>query len=123
MAFTKKHAQFSAAWARIQKEGCDPVWNNYGNFREWSEQRWATGAVLKKVFPELPWAPDNAYWDGGHDPDAWTITWSRQYRRTPAQKVNPCSNCTSLQRCNSICPARARWWDHQLANIRKALKL
>lgn len=62
MAYSKKHAQFSAAWTRIQKEGCDPVWNDYGNFRDWSELRWAEGATLEKIFPELPWSPDNAFW-------------------------------------------------------------
>lgn len=123
MAHTRKHAMICTAWKRMQAEGCDPVWNDYGAFREWSEHRWADKAVFAKIFPELPWGPDNAEWIGGHDPDAWTITWSRQYRRTPAQTVNPCTNCRSLLQCTKICPARARWWDHQTASIRKALKL
>lgn len=115
MAYTKKHKEICKAWKIISAE-----WEGgFSTFREWSEQRWAAGAVLKKIFPELPWAPDNAYWDGGHDPDAWTVTWSRQYRRTPAQTANPCSNCRSLLQCTKICPARARWWDAEVSKWRR----
>ena len=119
MAYTKKHAQFSSAWARIQKEGCDPVWNDYGNFREWSELRWAENATLEKVFPELPWSPDNAFWLRGKDPDCWTPEWSRAYRKAPMPKENPCKGCRSAAKCTKICPARARWWDAKMKELRE----
>lgn len=80
MAYSKKHAQFAAAYKRIQKEGCVFAWRNYEAFRIWSELRWAEGATLEKVFEELPWSPDNAFWLRGKDPGAWTPQWSRAYR-------------------------------------------
>lgn len=111
MAFTKKHSQIMSAYVRVQSEPHDPVWNDYGNFRDWSELRWAEGATLEKVFEELPWGPDNAFWLRGKDPDAWTPQWSRAYRSGEPPKSNPCDNCRVANKCTKICPARARWWD------------
>lgn len=111
MAYNKKHSEIVRAYARVQAEPHEAIWNDYGAFREWSGKRWVEGAALAKVFPGLPWGPDNAEWLGGIDPDAWTVTWSRQYHRTPAPVANPCPNCRSADKCTKICPARARWWD------------
>ena len=111
MAFTKKHSQIMAAWTRMQKDGCVFAWQNYEAFRDWSELRWAEKAVLVKIFPELPWGPDNAEWMGGKNPDSWTPQWSRAYRSGNPPKSNPCDNCRVANKCTKICPARARWWD------------
>lgn len=117
MAYTQKHARVSAAWQMMQDEGCEP-WP-YQDFREWSELRWAEGATLEKVFEELPWSPDNAFWLRGKDPDAWTPQWSRAYRSGNPPKSNPCDNCRSANKCTKICPARARWWDAEVAKWRR----
>lgn len=109
MAYAKKHARFCAAWQLMQEQGCEP-WP-YETFREWSEFRWSDNAVLVKIFPELPWGPDNAEWMGGKNPDAWTPQWARAYRSGNPPKSNPCGNCRVENKCTKICPARARWWD------------
>ena len=117
MAYSKKHARISAAWQLMQNEGCEP-WP-YQDFREWSGKRWVEGAALVKVFSDLPWGPDNAEWLGGIDPDAWTGTWSRQYHRSRSPVANPCPTCRSEEKCTKICPARARWWDFKMKELRE----
>lgn len=119
MAFTKKHSQIMSAYVRVQSEPHDPIWNDYGSFRDWSELRWAEGATLEKVFEELPWGPDNAFWLRGKDPDAWTPQWARAYRSGNPPKSNPCDNCRVANKCSKICPARARWWDVCFGGYRK----
>lgn len=109
MSYTQKHARVSAAWQMMQEQGCEP-WP-YQDFRAWSEMRWTENAVLVKIFPDLPWSPDNAEWMGGKNPDAGTPQWSRAYRSGNPPKSNPCNGCRVANKCTKICPARARWWD------------
>ena len=36
--------------------------------------------------------------------------------------VNPCAGCRWSENCDSICVARAKWWDESLEQIREVLK-
>lgn len=117
MAYTKKHARISALWQMMQQQGCEP-WS-YEAFREWSEPRWADNAILAKIFPDLPWGPDNAEWVGGHDPDAWTHQWGNAYRKASMPEANPCGGCRLAKRCTKWCPSRAKWWDKKMEEVRR----
>lgn len=35
----------------------------------------------------------------------------RIYRTIPEPKTYPCGKCKLAEDCDTICPARAKWWD------------
>ena len=92
--------------------------NNFPDFVRWCVARWQPGATLEKIDPESPWSPDNAYWEGGLDPDGWTEIWSQAYAKTRAPVKDPCPGCKLDPTCVRICPRKAKYWD----KITKKLK-
>lgn len=37
--------------------------------------------------------------------------WEKIYKVIKPPKTNPCMKCSANGSCDSICPARAKWWD------------
>lgn len=96
--------------------------NNFPDFVRWCAARWQPGATLEKIDPESPWSPDNAYWEGGLDPDGWTEIWSQAYAKTRAPVKDPCPGCKLDPTCVRICPRKAKYWDSLRRKIRRNLK-
>lgn len=98
-----------------------PESSNWESLMEWLRERWQPGATLEKIDPAAPWGPDNAYMEGGIDPDGWNEIWGRYYHQIPEVRVEPCKRCKVKDTCARWCPKRARWWDAQMKKLRKAL--
>ena len=111
-----KNEGMKALCDALQTIGSDR--DNFQNFLQWFSARWQPGATLEKIDPESPWSPDNAYWDGGLDPDGWTEIWSQAYAKTRAPVKDPCPGCKLDPTCVRICPRKAKYWD----KITKKLK-
>ena len=39
-------------------------------------------------------------------------SWLDVYSRTPIPQSDPCLSCKRAADCDTVCPLRARWWDH-----------
>lgn len=50
-------------------------------------------------------------------------TLSQIYKNTRPPTSDPCEKCPNAEICNAICIQRARWWDVQIAKLRKELGL
>lgn len=94
---------------------------NFPDFVRWCLARWQPGATLEKIDPEAPWAPDNAYWEGGLDPDGWSEIWSQGYAKTRAPTSDPCPTCRLDSVCVKFCPRKAKYWDLVMRKIKRKL--
>ena len=51
--------------------------------------------------------------------------YARKYQIQPTEAKDakdPCERCSSNEYCDTICPARAKWWDAQMEKLKKEWK-
>lgn len=50
-------------------------------------------------------------------------TFSEIYWNTRPPSSDPCKKCPKSNVCDSVCIARARWWDRAMEKIRRKLNV
>lgn len=49
------------------------------------------------------------------------MSFPNTYAATRPPRKHPCPDCPKRDNCKAICIARARWWDKQMAKVRKKM--
>lgn len=123
----KTNGRTNQSTAEALKAFCDSAQivgsdrDNFQNFFEWFRARWQPGAQIQKIDPDAPWSPDNAYLDGGADPDGWTEEWSAQYRKARTPQEDPCNKCRAEETCTRFCPVKAKYWDRTTRKLKRMM--
>lgn len=102
---------YESNW-RQKKLNLGSGWENFDDFVKWaSETGYVNHARLRRVREDMPYGPDNAYWDFPH-------TAKKEY-----PDGHPCKDCEQDDDCCVPCDIRLQYWDAVMAQIRGLMEV